>query len=331
MTGSKNTLSGAQAMVRMLEAYGVDHIFGLCGDTSLPFYDALNTLKPNIRHVLARDERSAAYMADAYARVTGKVGVCEGPSGGGATYIAPGLVEANESSIPVLAITTDVATTAHGHYPLTELDQRALFAPLTKFNASIDLSEKLPTLVRAAFRAMTTGKPGAAHLAFPTNVQTGAVAPDEIWAQAEHSRFPAWPTAPQRQAARAMAKALVKAKRPVLICGGGPVISGASTELARLAERLDLVVATTISGKGVLSETHPNCLGVVGSNGGVAETRSVVEEADLVMFVGCRAGAVTTEKWQVPARGTPILHLDVDPMVISATYATQVAMVADAR
>ena len=106
-----NQPSGAEALVRMLALHGVRHIFGLCGDTSLPFYDALYRLDHGMTHVLTRDERSAAYMADAYARVTGKVGVCEGPSGGGATYILPGVVEANESSIPVLAITTDVSVT----------------------------------------------------------------------------------------------------------------------------------------------------------------------------------------------------------------------------
>ena len=104
-----NQLSGAEAFVRMLQLHGVRHIFGLCGDTSLPLYDALYRLDHGITHILTRDERSAAYMADAYARVTGRVGVCEGPSGGGATYILPGVVEANESSIPVLAVTTDIA------------------------------------------------------------------------------------------------------------------------------------------------------------------------------------------------------------------------------
>src|SRR5213075_1108495 len=103
-----NELSGAEAFVRMLQLHGVKHIFGLCGDTSLPFYDALYRLDHGITHVLTRDERSAAYMADGYARVTGSVGVCEGPSGGGATYLLPGLVEANESCIPVLGITSDV-------------------------------------------------------------------------------------------------------------------------------------------------------------------------------------------------------------------------------
>ena len=101
-----NELSGAEAFVHMLRLHGVTHVFGLCGDTSLPLYDALHRLDHGIRHVLTRDERSAAYMADAYARVTGKVGVCEGPSGGGATYILPGLIEANDSSVPVLAVTS---------------------------------------------------------------------------------------------------------------------------------------------------------------------------------------------------------------------------------
>ncbi len=133
---ASNQSTGAEAMVRLLAAHGVRHIFGLCGDTSLPFYDALARLDHGMTHVLTRDERHAAYMADAYARLTHRVGICEGPSGGGATYIAPGLVEANESSVPILAITTDVATTSAGRYPLTELDQQALFRPLTKWNGA---------------------------------------------------------------------------------------------------------------------------------------------------------------------------------------------------
>ncbi len=135
---NKNTLSGAEAMVRMLQAHDVTYIFGLCGDTTLPFYDAMHRLDHPITHILTRDERHAGYMADGYARVTGKVGICEGPSGGGATYILPGIVEANESSVPVLAITSDVATTSRGRFPLTELDQKALFKPLTKHNDMLD-------------------------------------------------------------------------------------------------------------------------------------------------------------------------------------------------
>src|SRR6185295_13299606 len=142
-------ITGAEAMVRMLQLHGVKHIFGLCGDTSLPFYDALYRLDHGMQHILTRDERSAAY-----ARVTGRVGVCEGPSGGGATYLLPGIVEANESSIPVLGITTDIATTSRGRYALTELDQEALYRPLTKRTEVIDRADKLPEAVRRAFRAM---------------------------------------------------------------------------------------------------------------------------------------------------------------------------------
>src|SRR5256714_15676344 len=148
-------LTGAEAVVEMLKAHGVDVIFGLCGDTSLPLYDALyhaNTL----RHVLTRDERHAAYMADGYARVTGKVGVCEGPSGGGATYILPGLAEANESSIPVLAINTDISVSSRGRFTLTELDQRTLMRPVTKWNAIIDRAADIPRVLRQAFDATTT-------------------------------------------------------------------------------------------------------------------------------------------------------------------------------
>src|SRR5918912_3035163 len=173
--------SGAEAAVRMLQYHGVKHIFGLCGDTSLPFYDALARLDHGMDHVLTRDERSAAYMADAYARVTGKPGVCEGPSGGGATYLLPGLVEANESAIPVLGITSDVPVLSRGRYPLTELDQDTLYRPLTKWNAVCDRAEQIPQSIRSAFRAMTTGRPGAAHIALPYDVMKQPVDPADLW------------------------------------------------------------------------------------------------------------------------------------------------------
>lgn len=331
MPRSANTMNGAEAMVRLLEGHGVTHVFGLCGDTSLPFYDALYRLKPDIDHILTRDERSAAYMADGYARVTGRVGVCEGPSGGGATYIAPGLIEANESSVPVLAITTDVATTAAGHYPLTELDQAALFAPLTKWNGLIDAGAKLPSMVRTAFRAMTTGRPGSAHLAFPFDVQKARIDTADVWADPAHGVYPAARTGPDPDAVGAFAEALVSARAPVIVCGGGVVISGAWDELAALGARLDIAIATTISGQGAIAETDDLSVGVVGSNGGIAATRAVIEAADLVVFIGCRAGSVTTERWRFPAPGTSILHIDIDPMVIGATYRTEVGIAGDAR
>lgn len=330
MTGT-NYLTGAEAMVRMLEAHGVTHMFGLCGDTTLPFYDALSQMDHGIQHFLTRDERHAAYMADGYARVTGKPGVCEGPSGGGATYILPGVIEASESSVPILAITSDVATTSRGKYPLTELDQAALFKPLTKWNASLDDASRLPAMMRAAFRAMTTGTPGATHLALPFDTQKAPVDEAEIWADKRHSSYPAEPAGPESDAVEAAADILAKAKSAVAICGGGPVLSGAFEALHRVASLLDMPVATTVSGQGAIAETNPLALGVVGTNGGIPETRDVVNAADVVLFIGCRAGSVTTERWRSPGRDATIIHIDSDPMVIGANYQTEVAICADAR
>jgi acetolactate synthase I/II/III large subunit len=329
--GETNEITGAEAMVRMLQAHGVTHMFGLCGDTTLPFYDALARLDHGISHVLTRDERHAGYMADGYARVTGKPGVCEGPSGGGATYILPGVVEANESSIPILAITTDVSTASRGRYPLTELDQVALFRPLTKWNASLDQPARLPAMLRAAFRAMTTGRPGAVHLALPFDTQKAPVGAEDIWADPRHRSFPAEPAAPDPMAIREAADLLTQARAAVAICGGGPVIAGAEAALARLATLLDLPVATSVSGQGSIAETAPQAVGVVGSNGGHWATRAVVDGADLVLFIGCRAGSVTTERWRSPPPGLKVIHIDSDPMVIGANYPTDVAIAADAR
>jgi acetolactate synthase-1/2/3 large subunit len=324
-------ISGAEAVVEMLRAHGVEAIFGLCGDTSLPLYDAMARLG-SMRHILTRDERHAAYMADGYARLSGKVGVCEGPSGGGATYILPGLVEANESSIPVLAINTDVSVSSRGKYTLTELDQRALMKPLTKWNAVLDRSADIPRVLRKAFEAMTTGRPGAAHIALPFDVQNGPVERGDVWADPTLGSFPSRRVAPDPSLVELGARLLRRAKNPLFICGGGVVLSGAEAELLALAETLGAPVATTISGKGSIDERSRSAVGVVGSNGGTPETRAVVDAADVVVFVGCRAGSVTTERWRHPAPGRArIIHIDVDPAVPGTNYQVDVPLIGDAR
>ncbi|MCG3785111.1 thiamine pyrophosphate-binding protein [Delftia acidovorans] len=322
--------NGADAMVRMLQLNGVKHIFGLCGDTSLPFYDAMARLDHGMDHILTRDERSAGYMADAYARVTGKVGVCEGPSGGGATYLLPGLAEANESSVPVLGITSDVSVGARGKFPLTELDQQALYRPLTKWNTTIDRVDQIPHAVRSAFRAMTTGRPGATHICLPYDVQKHTLDPADVWAQPGHDHYPAYRSAPDPAAVAEAADRLVAARCPVLICGGGVLIAGASAALDALATLLNAPVCSSVSGQGSLAGSHPLNAGVVGTNGGVEATRAVVAQADLVMFIGARAGSTTTEHWQMPSRKVTIVHLDVDAMTIGTNYRTDVALVGDA-
>ncbi len=326
-----NTVTGAEAMVRMLEAHGVKHIFGLCGDTTIPFYDAMHRLDHGINHILTRDERHAAYMADGYARVTGKVGVCEGPSGGGATYILPGVVEANESSIPVLAITSDVSTQSRGRYPLTELDQRSLFKPLTQSTEMLDDASRLPSQVRAAFRAMTTATPGAAHLGFPLDTQKAEVAIDEIHGNRACGSFPSTRNAADQASIDAAVKLLQKKANAIVICGGGIVLSGAEQELNKFAWALNIPIATTVSGQGSIAETDPLAVGVVGSNGGVPQTRKLVDEADLVFYMGCRVGSVTSERWRSPEPGVSIIHLDSNAEVIGANYQTAVGLVGDAR
>ena len=326
-----STMTGAEAMVHMLAKNGVKHIFGLCGDTSLPFYDALARLDHGMDHILTRDERSAGYMADAYARVTGQVGVCEGPSGGGATYLIPGLVEANESSVAVLGITSDVPVGARGKFPLTELDQQSLFRPLTKWNTTIDRVDQIPGAVRGAFRAMTNGRPGAAHICLPYDVQKHELSSADVWAQPGHDHFPATRFAPDPADIARAAERLAAAHAPVIICGGGVVISGACEALERLALALNAPVCTTVSGKGSLADTHPLNVGVVGANGGLSCTRDVVAGADLILFVGARVGSTTTEHGRFPSREVPILHLDADPMALCANYRTDVAMLGDAR
>src|SRR5438045_4936015 len=324
------TLTGAQAVVEMLRAHGVEIIFGLCGDTSLPLYDALRGSP--LRHVLTRDERHAAYMADGYARVTGRVGVCEGPSGGGATYLLPGLAEANESSIAVLGINTDISVSSRGRYTLTELDQRTLMRPVTKWNAVLDRAADIPRIFRQAFEAMTTGRPGAVHIALPYDVQTAPVQADDVWADPSLGLFPSRRSAPDPEMVALAAKLLRTARNPLFICGGGVIISRAEAELTELAEKLAAPVATTISGKGAIDERCAHSVGVVGSNGGTPETRAIVDRADLIVFVGCRAGSGSTERWRHPVPGEArIIHIDIDPAVPGRNYKVDVPLVADAR
>ena len=326
------TMSGAEALVEMLVLHEVRHIFGLCGDTSLPFYDALCRLEHGITHVLTRDERSAAYMADGYARASGKVGVCEGPSGGGATYILPGVAEANESSVPMVCITSDIGVASRGRFTLTELDQEALFRPVTKSTQVVARAERIPLAVCDAFRQATTGRPGATHLGFPLDVQRELLPRAGLPARAVHPRVPALRIGPDAHAIRAAARLLAQARQPLFVVGGGVLISGACRELKKAAETLGAIVCTTVSGKGSLAETHPLAGGVIGSNGGTPPTRALVDSADVVVFVGCRAGSITTEKWRHPQPGTTrVIHMDIDPRVFGVNYPTAVAVQADAQ
>ncbi len=325
-------MKGSEAAVETLRQLGVEVIFGLCGDTTLPLYEALHDLDHGMRHILTRDERSASFMADAYARLGGKAGVCEAPSGGGATYILPGVAEANGSSVPLVCLTSDIDQKDRGRGTLTELDQTALFRPVTRWTHMPALASEIPRTLRRAFRAATSGSMGAVHVGLPFDVQLGDAGSDPIARDERATRYPRTRVAPEPDDVGRAARVLGEARRPVILAGAGVVRSEAWDSVTELAQKLGAPVATSISGKGSIAETHPYSLGVVGSNGGLPYRHEILRQADVLLVVGCSLGSVTTEKWTIPERGkTRILQLDFDPDRLGLNYEVDVGMVADAR
>jgi acetolactate synthase-1/2/3 large subunit len=325
-------VKGSEAAVETLQKLGVEVIFGLCGDTTLPLYEALHDLDHGMRHVLTRDERSASFMADAYARLSGKPGVCEGPSGGGATYILPGLAEANGSSAPLVCLTSDIDQRERGRGTLTELDQSALFRPVTRFSHMPASAPEIPRSLARAFRAATSDAMGAAHVGLSFDVQTGDAGSEAIPLDERASRYPWSRRGPEAADVREAAGALAAARHPVILAGAGVIRSAAWDQLRDLAHLLGAPVATSISGKGSIAETDPYSLGVVGSNGGLPYRHEILRRADVLLVVGCSLGSVTTEKWTLPAKGsTRIVQLDVDPERMGQNYEIEAGIVADAR
>lgn len=325
-------MQGKEAIVRLLEKAGVKVVFGLCGDTSLPYYEAFHDLKPDIKHVLTRDERSAGYMADGYARVSGRVGVCEGPSGGGVTYIIPAVAEANQSSVPLLCLTSDIDTRHRWRGTLTEMDQDALFRSLTVFTRTPDSGLELPRTFREAFQKAVTGGMGACHIGLTMNAQADEIPDDDVFIDRRYGSYPAVRQAPDPRSVSEAADTLLRSKKPLIVAGAGVIRSEAWNELQELAELLGCPVATSISGKGAIAEDHAYALGVVGSNGGLSYRHDLVREADLVFYIGCACGSVVTEKWSLPEPGSvEVMQLDVNPHAIGRSYPVSNPLVGDAR
>jgi acetolactate synthase-1/2/3 large subunit len=289
-------------------------------------------LNQDIQHVLTRDERSAGYMADAYARLSGRVGVCEGPSGGGVTYIIPGVAEANQSSVPLICLTSDIDSRHRWRGTLTELDQDALFQPLTVYTNTPDQGSDLPHTFREAFKGAVSGAMGASHIGLALNVQEAEISDDDIYIDSRYGRYPACRQAPDSRGVEQAVQRLLKAEKPLVVAGAGVIRSEAWSELKTFAEMLGCPVATSISGKGSIAEDHPYALGVIGSNGGLPYRHQVVNEADLIFYIGCACGSVVTEKWTLPKPGSvQVMQLDVNPQVIGRCYPVTDALVGDAK
>ncbi len=328
-------MNGSQIVVEMLCQYGVEVIFGVPGDTSIPLYEALHDRGGDIRHVMARDERSAAFMADAYARLSHKPGICEVPSGAGPLYALPGVAEANASSIPVIILTSDIALAGEGKKTITELDCQKLFEAVTKWSSQIKRVDKLPETLRRVFRMATTGRPGAIHLALPQEVLGGDYTGgrEDLYGETDCCRYPAYRTRGSRQSLEALTGHLEAARRPVIIAGGGAKHSQAGDEILELARILKAPVVTTISGQGIIADHEAAALGVIGDNGFHPHAHQAVEQGDVLLYIGCKMGSVSTINWQLPSpqQAPRILQIDLDPELLANNYRNTHSVAGDAK
>ena len=322
-------MSGGRFIAETMHGYGVTHAF-LVPVIARKVMVEMEQL--GIQRIIAHGEKSAAYMADGYARASNRPGVCMAQSVG-AVNLAAGLQDAFLGLSPVIAIT--------GHRPLThqyrnsyqEIDHMQPFSAVTKYSVVVDSAEQLPHLVRQAFREATTGATAPVHLdlqGISGDVVSDGEADLEVIVEAAFAQRPAFRPEPEPQLVRDAAQALAGARRPVIMAGGGVTASSAQQEIVELAEMLNIPVATSLNAKGTIPEDHPLSVGVVGSYSRWCANR-VVSEADLVLFVGSHTGSQVTLDWKIPAMGTPIIQIDIDPSELGRNYPTQVAMQGDAK
>ena len=324
-------MNAARALLEMLRAYGVRHVFGFPGETTLPLYLAWHDV-PAVRHVLARDERSAVFMADAYSRFSGQPGVCESP-GVGATHLLPGVVEAFKASVPMLVFSSDIPLGLEHRNVLTGFDQTAVFRGVTKESLTLTRGNDLPNLIRRAFRLANAGRPGPVHIRLPIDVLQEQVESEDLRPDLSFATCPAQRPLAQGERIDQAAMLLSRSARPVMVCGGGALTSQAWEEVTELAELLGMPVGTTITGKGSIAEIHPLAIGVVGSRGGTSFSNAVLAQADLVFYVGSDTDSAGTSSWSLPPLEShkKIIHLDISEVEVGNSYPTDVSLIGDAK
>ncbi len=320
-------LIGAEAFVETLKREGVDTIFGFPGGAVLPIYDILYKT-PEIRHILTRHEQGAAHAADGYARVTGKPGVCIATSGPGATNLVTGLATASMDSIPVVAFTGQVPTSLIGNDAFQEADIFGITSPITKHNYLVKDAKELPHVLREAFHIAKTGRPGPVLVDLPRDVQLTEIDyeyPKEINLRSYKPTYKG-----HMRQIKLAAKAIAEARRPVIIAGGGIIISGASEELFKLAELTQIPVTTTLMGLGVFPETHPLSLGMPGMHG-TWYANYAITESDLIIAIGMRFDDRVTGKVSEFAPHAKVIHIDIDPSEIGKNIPVDIPIVGDAK
>ena len=323
-------------LAEMLVGHGVDFVFGQPGGQTAALYDGIARRSPKIQHVLIRDERSAGYAADAHARLTGRPGVVDVTVGPGTTKLPDGLLESLNASIPIVAIVgelpMDWEPLREGGVASQGFDQLPFLKSMTKQTWVVPSIAALPSIIRAAFRVATTGRPGPVAIVIPHDVLDAEWDEEVVDASVDErfSHAPAFRPRPQADDVRAAAALFARAERPAIVAGGAVHGSGAREALRELAERTGSLVVTSFSGKGVVAETKPYAGGVLNPLGTPPATE-LVRRADLLLWVGCKVGQNTSLNWAVPSGEQATVQIDIEPGQLGRTFRPTVALHGDAR
>ncbi|HET7328591.1 MAG TPA: acetolactate synthase large subunit [Nocardioidaceae bacterium] len=320
-------LTGAQSLIRSLERTGVDTVFGIPGGAILPAYDPLFD-SAQIRHILCRHEQGAGHAAQGYAVATGRVGVCMATSGPGATNLVTPIADAHMDSVPMVAITGQVASGAIGTDAFQEADIRGITMPITKHSYLITDPAEIPQTIAEAFHIASTGRPGPVLV----DVSKDALQATTTFSWPPELQLPGYRpvTRPHGKQVREAARLMTAAHRPVLYVGGGVLRADATKELRVLAEMTGIPVVTTLMARGAFPDSHPQHLGMPGMHGTVAAV-SALQRSDLIISLGARFDDRVTGKLDSFAPHAKIVHADIDPAEISKNRVADVPIVGDAR
>jgi acetolactate synthase-1/2/3 large subunit len=323
------TMTGGRALAEMLRLSGAGPMFGMGGFQLLPFYDAIGPV--GLNHHLINDERCGAFAADAYARVTNRPGICDATLGPGATNLVTGLVESLNGGIPIVAIAGDT-NRAHSWKNMTqESRQVEILKPAVKELIRVEMTSRIPELVRRAFAVATSGRPGPVLLDVPEDVCHGAhdFAPEDFVIDEATLKAPARRIRPDRGDIERAARLIAVAKRPLMLTGGGIHLSEAWDALLRFAEAQSIPVAHTMSGKGGIACSHPLSVGLFGRYSRIAN--ELIEASDCLIVVGCKLGEIATKRFALPPAHIPIIHLEIVAEEISRCHPAEIALWGDAR
>ena len=320
------TVTGAQSLIKSLEAAGTTDIFGIPGGAILPAYDPL--MDSTIRHILVRHEQGAGHAAQGFAAATGRVGVCMATSGPGATNLVTPLADAHMDSVPLVAITGQVGAAAIGTDAFQEADIRGITMPVTKHNFLVTDPDEIPRIIAEAFYIASTGRPGPVLVDIAKSALQARTTYD--WPSELHLPGYRPISRPHAKQIREAARMMLEAKRPVLYVGGGVIRARASRELKVLAELTGIPVLTTLMARGAFPDSHPQHLGMPGMHGTVAAVAGL-QRSDLIISLGARFDDRVTGNLDTFAPGAKIIHADIDPAEIGKNRAVDVPIVGDCR